>query len=204
MAFNSFHFLIFFPLVAAVYFAIPPRFRRVFLLAASYYFYMCFKAEYVIILGVSTLIDYFLGLRIGSCSTQTGKKRLLLLGFIHNIGLLAALKYLDFFNQSIAALLKPFNILYEIKGLEILVPVGISYYTFKKVSYLIDVYRQTQEPEKNLGAFALYVSFFPEIMAGPIDRAKTLIPQFRKKIGFDYQRVTDGLKLMAWGSLRNW
>ena len=199
MTFNSFHFLVFFPVVAVVYFTLPPRFRRMFLLAASYYFYMCFKAEYAVILGGSTLIDYFLGRRIGSCPTPTGKKRLLLLGFLHNIGLLAALKYLDFFNQSIAALLKPFNILYEVKGLEILVPVGISYYTFKKVSYLIDVYRQKQEPEKNVGTFALYVSFFPEITAGPIDRADTLIPQFCKTTGFDYRRVTDGLKLMTWG-----
>ncbi len=199
MVFNSFQFLIFFPVVVAVYFSLPFRFRQLFLLVAGYYFYMCFKPEYVIILAASTLIDYFLGLRIGACPTHTGKKRLLVLGLIHNIGLLAALKYLDFFSQSIATLLKPLNILFEAKGLELLVPVGISYYTFKKISYLIDVYRETREPEKQLSLFALYVSFFPEIMAGPIDRAGTLIPQFRKETRFDYQRVTDGLKLMAWG-----
>ncbi len=148
MVFNSFQFLIFFPVVVAVYFSLPFRFRQLFLLVAGYYFYMCFKPEYVIILAASTLIDYFLGLRIGACPTHTGKKRLLVLGLIHNIGLLAALKYLDFFSQSIATLLKPLNILFEAKGLELLVPVGISYYTFKKISYLIDVYRETREPEK--------------------------------------------------------
>lgn len=199
MVFNSFQFLIFFPVVVALYFALPFRFRQFFLLAAGYYFYMCFKPEYVIILAVSTVIDYFLGLRIDACPTHTGKKRILVLGLIHNIGLLAALKYLDFFSQAIEALLKPFNILSGLKGFELIVPIGISYYTFKKISYLIDVYRETRKPEKQLPLFALYVSFFPEIMAGPIDRAGALIPQFRKETGFDYQRVTDGLKLMAWG-----
>lgn len=199
MAFHSFQFLVFFPALAVIYFSLPSRFRQLLLLAASYYFYMCFKPEYVIILAVSTLIDYFLALRISACTAPSRKKRLLILGFLHNISLLAALKYLNFFSESIAALLKPFNILSEIKAIELLVPVGISYYTFKKVSYLIDVYRENQEPEKQLGTFALYVSFFPEIMAGPIDRANKLIPQFLKKPGFDYQRVTDGLKLMAWG-----
>lgn len=199
MTFNSFQFLIFFPVVVAIYFALPFRVRQIFLLLAGYYFYMCFKPEYVIILAASTAIDYFLGLRIDACPSHTGKKRLLILGLIHNIGLLTALKYLDFFSQSIAALLKPFNIFSSLKGFELLVPVGISYYTFKKISYLIDVYRETRKAEKQLSIFALYVSFFPEIMAGPIDRAGALIPQFRRETGFDYQRVTDGLKLMAWG-----
>ncbi|MCU0288577.1 MAG: MBOAT family protein, partial [Acidobacteria bacterium] len=199
MAFNSFQYLIFFPVAAVLYFSLSFRFRQFFLLAAGYYFYMCFKPEYVIILAVSTIIDYFLGLRINACPTQAGKKKLLVLGLIHNIGLLAALKYLDFFSQAIVTILKPFNILSGFKGLELIVPVGISYYTFKKISYLIDIYRENQEAEKNLSLFALYVSFFPGIMAGPIDRAGSLIPQFRRVTGFDYQRVKDGLILMAWG-----
>jgi alginate O-acetyltransferase complex protein AlgI len=199
MSFNSFGFFVFFPLAAAVYYVLPFRFRRVFLLAAGYYFYMCFKPEYVVILLASTLIDYYLGLRIQACRDQSGRKRLLILGLFHNIGLLVGLKYLDFFNESLGALLKSVNILYEVKGLEFLVPVGISYYTFKKISYLIDVYRENREAEKNVGTFALYVSFFPEITAGPIDRAGTLIPQFYREIDFNYRKVTEGLKLMAWG-----
>ena len=199
MVFNSFEFFVFFPVVAVVYYTLPSAWRRWFLLAASYYFYMCFKPEYVIILLVSTLIDYFLGIRMGESKSPTGRKRLLILGLVHNLGLLAALKYLDFFNESLAALLNSVNILYNVKGLEFLAPVGISYYTFKKVSYLLDVYRENQAPEKNIGNFALYVAFFPAIVSGPIDRAGKLIPQFLEKHGFDYRRVTDGLKLMAWG-----
>ena len=199
MTFTSFPFLIFFPAAAAIYFTIPMRWRQIFLLAASYYFYMCFKPEYVIILAASTAIDYFLALRIHASTTQARRKRLLIFGLLHNIGLLAVLKYFTFFNKTITDLLNSINILYNIDGLEFLVPVGISYYTFKKLSYLIDVYRENQDPEKRLETFALYVSFFPAIMSGPIDRAHQLVPQFKKKHGFDYRRVTDGLKLMTWG-----
>jgi D-alanyl-lipoteichoic acid acyltransferase DltB (MBOAT superfamily) len=201
MVFHSYQFFIFFPLLAVFYMSLPFSLRRLFLLAAGYYFYFCFKPEYVILLAASTLLDYYLGLRIGrSREKPGGRPRLLLVaGLIHNIGLLVAFKYLNFFNETIAALLKPFNILYSIKGIEILLPVGISYFTFKKVSYLIDVYRENLAPEKRLTGFALYVSFFPEIMAGPIDRAGKLIPQFYKDVRFDYRQVTDGLKLMVWG-----
>lgn len=199
MTFQSFKFLVFFPIVVAVYFAIPFRYRRVFLLIVSYYFYMCFKPEYVVILLASTLIDYYLGLQISKCQEQIKRKKLLVLGIIHNIGLLACLKYLNFFNESLQFILNQFNIFYESAAFEILLPVGISYYVLKKLSYLIDVYREPRDVEKKIITFALYVSFFPEIMAGPIDRAKKLIPQFYKKNEFDYKRVTDGLKLMAWG-----
>jgi alginate O-acetyltransferase complex protein AlgI len=199
MAFNSFQFLVFFPAAAAIYYALPLRGQRVFLLVASYYFYMSFKPEYAIILAASTIIDYLLARRISARRHQPARKRLLLAGIVHNIGLLAALKYLNFFNDSMAALLKSLHILYDFKGLEFLVPVGISYYTFKKLSYLIDVYRENQEAEKSVITFALYVSFFPAVMSGPIDRAKSLLPQFCRKHGIDYRQVTDGLKLMAWG-----
>lgn len=199
MVFQSFRFLVFFPIVVAVYFAIPFRYRRVFLFIVSYYFYMCFKPEYVVILLASTLIDYYLGLQISKCQEQPKRKKLLVLGIIHNIGLLACLKYLNFFNESLQIILNQFNIFYESAALEIIIPVGISYYILKKLSYLVDVYREPQDVEKKLITFALYVSFFPEIMAGPIDRAKKLIPQFYKKHEFDYKRVTDGLKLMVWG-----
>lgn len=200
MAFQSFQFLVFFPLVLAVYFGLPQRFRKIFLLAASYFFYMCFKPEYAVILAAATSIDYYLGRRIGASPAPSKTRfRWLVLGLVHNIGMLAALKYLDFFNESIAALLKPVNIIYDVKAIQWAVPVGISYYTFKKISYLIDVYRETLPPEKRIVDFALYVSFFPAVMSGPIDRAGKLIPQFGGNTGFDYQRVTAGLKLIAWG-----
>lgn len=200
MAFHSFQFLVFFPVVLAIYYGLPQRFRKIVLLAAGYYFYMCFKPEYVIILAGTTLIDHYLGRRIGASPMPSKtRRRWLILGLVHNIGMLMALKYLDFINESIAALLKSINILYNAEALKFVVPVGISYYTFKKISYLIDVYRETIAPEKRLVDFALYVSFFPEIMSGPIDRAGKLIPQFSEKAVFDYQRVTDGMKLIAWG-----
>jgi D-alanyl-lipoteichoic acid acyltransferase DltB (MBOAT superfamily) len=186
MAFNSFGFFIFFPLVAVIYFTLPIRYRRLFLLAAGYYFYLCFTPRYLILLIASTFIDYYLGPAIGASTTQAKRKRWLMLGLIHNIGLLASLKYLNF-------------ILPGIKGLELIVPVGLSYYTFKKISYLVDVYRGSQEPVKSAVDFALYVSFFPSIMAGPIDRAHRLVPQIQRVPGFDYQRAADGLKRMAWG-----
>jgi D-alanyl-lipoteichoic acid acyltransferase DltB (MBOAT superfamily) len=203
MSFYSLEFLIFLPLVVVVYMGLSPRFRRLFLLAASYYFYVCFKPEYGVLLAGSTVIDYYLAIWMAKSGETPGgeriRKRILILGLVHNIGLLVGFKYLNFFGETVGALFRSFNILYSFKGLEILLPVGISYYTFKKISYLIEVYRGTHEPEKRLTGFALYVSFFPSVMAGPIDRAHKLIPQFYKSDIFDYQRFTDGLKLMAWG-----
>lgn len=199
MTFTSFKFFVFLPLVIGFYYALPHRFRRAFLLAASIYFLACFKPEYTIVLVISTLIDFFLGLRI-QATTHPGKKKFLFLtGLLLDISTLIAFKYLDFLNEILGTFLHQLNIFYEIKPLEILLPVGISYYTFKKISYLIDVYRGTYPAEKKFYTFALYVSFFPTLMAGPIDRAGKLLPQFHQPISFDYQKVTDGLKLIAWG-----
>lgn len=202
MVFNSFEFFIFFPVVAALYLALPHRFRQGFLLAAGYYFYMCFKPVYVILLAATTTIDYLLALWIGKTQLTSQRKKakaIFILAVLHNILLLVSFKYLSFLNEPITALLKAFHINLNLGSLELLAPIGISYFIFKKLSYLIDVYRETIKPEKNLGTFALYVSFFPEIMSGPIDRAGKLIPQFRNPVRFDYKRITDGLKLMAWG-----
>ncbi|MCP5045649.1 MAG: MBOAT family protein, partial [bacterium] len=192
-----------FPLAVLAYYTLPLRVRRIFLLVAGYYFYMCFKPEYVLLLAGSTVVDFYLAQwvarRRSRGAGRLGARGILVLGLIHNVGLLAGFKYLDFFNETLAALLRPFNILYPVESLGILLPIGISYFTFKKISYLIEVYRETHAPEKRLIGFALYVSFFPEITAGPIDRAHRLLPQFYKDRVFDYRRVTEGLKLMAWG-----
>ncbi len=193
--------MIFFAVVLAAYFSMPFRFRKVFLLLAGYFFYMCFKPENVIILVVSTLLDYYLGRRIGA-SVAGARKRWLILGVVHNIGMLLALKYLVFFSEITTALLKPLPVLSDVNAVAFLAPVGISYYTFKKISYLIDVYRETRQPEKRVCEFALYVSFFPEIMAGPIDRSTTLIPQLDREARFDYQRVKEGLILILMGFLK--
>lgn len=199
MLFNSIEFLIFFPIVVIAFFALPQRFRWIFLLAASYYFYMCWKAEYVILIIVSTLIDYFAGIQMGKTPEKAGRKKYLFLSIIANLGLLFSFKYANFFNDSLRAVLNHFNIFYGFSGFDLLLPVGISFYTFQTLSYSIDVYRGEKEAERHLGKFALYVAFFPQLVAGPIERSTRLLPQFEKQVRFDYERFASGLRLMLWG-----
>jgi len=199
MLFNSIEFLIFFPAVVILYFAIPHRFRWGLLLAASYYFYMSWKPEYLILILVSTLIDYYTGLQMGKATTRAGRTKFLLLSLVTNLGLLFAFKYFNFFNDSARAIFNQLNIFYNVPEFQVLLPVGISFYTFQTLSYAIDVYRGQKEPETHLGIFALYVAFFPQLVAGPIERSTQLLPQFYQPQQFDYRRVSDGLKLMMWG-----
>lgn len=199
MAFNSLEFLVFFALVVALYYASPPRYRWALLLVASYYFYAAWAVEYLIWIAVSTLLGYVLALQIARTSRQGRRKALLALGIASNLGLLFAVKYARFFSDSLGALLGRFNVLYHVPAFQILLPVGISFYTFQTLSYLIDVYRGQKEPERHVGIFALYVSFFPQLVAGPIERAGRLLPQLRTDHRPDPARVSDGLRLMLWG-----
>ncbi|OVE74920.1 membrane-bound O-acyltransferase family protein [archaeon D22] len=199
MLFNSLHFLIFFPIVIGLYFWFPHRFRWIILLISSYYFYMSWKAEYVILIFFSTLVDYLLGLKIYSEKNSKTKSMFLILSLLSNLGLLFAFKYFNFFNESLRVLLNHYSIPFDPFTLKLLLPVGISFYTFQTLSYTIDIYRGKLKPEKHFGIFAVYVSFFPQLVAGPIERAKNLLPQFFEKKYFEYKRVTDGLKLMLWG-----
>jgi len=199
MLFNSIQYLIFFPIVVALYFAIPHRYRWTLLLGASYYFYMAWKPEYVLLIIVSTLIDYFAGLQMGKTTDKSRRRKLLILSLISNLGLLFSFKYFNFFSDSLRAVLNQFNIFYEVPAFQVLLPVGISFYTFQTLSYSIDVYRGDKKPERHLGIFALYVAFFPQLVAGPIERSIRLLPQFYQPHQFNYQRVTNGLKLMLWG-----
>ncbi len=199
MLFNSFDFVLFFPTVVAIYFAIPQKARWGFLLAASYYFYACWKAEYLILIIISTLIDYWAGLQMGKLPAKEKRWPYLLLSLTGNLGILFSFKYFNFFNDSLRVVFQQFNIMYDVPGFDLLLPVGISFYTFQSLSYSIDIYKGEMKPERHLGIFALYVSFFPQLVAGPIERSQRLLPQFRKTHHFDYQRVTDGLKLATWG-----
>lgn len=199
MSFNSLHFLIFFPIVIGLYFSIPHRYRWMLLLIASYYFYMSWKAEYIMLIALSTLVNYSASLWIDASPSQEKRKWILGLTLVFNLGLLFAFKYFNFFSDSLRALLQQFSIPMNPVTLKILLPVGISFYTFQAISYIIDVYRETIKPERHLGIFALYISFFPQLVAGPIERAKNFLPQFFEQHHFDYKRVTDGLKLMMWG-----
>ncbi len=199
MLFNSLQFLSFFISVMVIYFAIPRRFRWVLLLAASYYFYMTTKPGFVIFILLSTFSSYYAGIRMGKAESKSERKKFLLLSLFFNLGLLFLLKYYNFLNDSLELLFSHFHIVYKFPALHVLLPVGISFYTFKSLSYAIDVYRGAKPPERHLGFFALYVAFFPQLLAGPIERATRFLPQLYERFGFDYERVTRGLKLMLWG-----
>jgi alginate O-acetyltransferase complex protein AlgI len=199
LLFNSIHFVYFFPLVVAVYFITPARWRWALLLAASYYFYAAWKPEYLILIAFSTVVDYACALGMGRWSAVRLRRLLLYASIGTNIGMLFAFKYLTFFNKTVGALFAQFNIFYGVPAFDILLPVGISFYTFQSLSYTIDVYRGRTAPERHFGIFALYVSFFPQLVAGPIERSYRLLPQFFEHRGFEPSRVTSGLRLMLWG-----
>ncbi len=199
MLFNSLHFLIFFPSIVFIYFLLPHKYRWVFLLFGSYYFYMSWKPEYIFLILLSTIVDYFVAIYIDKTNDKRKKKKLLVFSLIVNLGLLFSFKYWNFFDESLRSFLDLFTINLQPSTIKWLLPVGISFYTFQTLSYTIDVYRGKIKPEKHFGIFAVYVSFFPQLVAGPIERAKNLLPQFYEKHYFDYVRVTDGLKLMMWG-----
>ena len=199
MLFNSIQFFVFLLVSVVAYFALPLRFRWVYLLAASYYFYMCWKPEYVVLILFSTIVDYCVGLRLGK-ETRTGVRKLLLVcSLVTNLGLLFTFKYLDFFGESVERVLSQFNIFVDIPAYQLLLPVGISFYTFQTLSYTIDVYRGVTPVERHFGIFALYVSFFPQLVAGPIERSNHLLPQLRRVTRVEYLRFTSGLRLILWG-----
>ena len=160
---------------------------------------MSWKAEYLILIIISTVIDYFAAIQMSKQTVLSKRKLYLLLSLFVNLGLLFGFKYFNFFSDSLRTIFDQFNILYNVPTFKVLLPVGISFYTFQTLSYTIDVYRKKREPERHLGIFALYVAFFPQLVAGPIERSTRLLPQLVKKYNFDYDRVTDGLKLMLWG-----
>jgi D-alanyl-lipoteichoic acid acyltransferase DltB (MBOAT superfamily) len=202
MLFNSIEFLIFFPIVVVLYFACPYRYRWALLLAASYYFYAAWKLEYIILIIVSTLINYIAAIQIARLEHQAKRALLLLVSVCSNLAILFAFKYFNFVNDSFRATFNHFNLVYDVPMFQALLPVGISFYTFQTLSYVIDVYRGKLEPERHLGRFALFVAFFPQLVAGPIERGANLLPQFYEKFDFDEARVSSGLRLILWGMFK--
>ena len=184
MSFNSFDFIFFFPAVVCLYFLIPYKFRWALLLVASYYFYMCWKPEYIILIMGSTLIAYYSGIKMGQAENIHKRKPYFMLSIISSLGILFTFKYFNFFSDSLKVLLSYFNIFYNVPAFKLLLPIGISFYTFQTLSYTIDVFYGRKKPEKHFGIFALYVSFFPQLVAGPIERSTSLLPQFFKKHRF--------------------
>ena len=199
MIFNSSTFLLFFFVVVTIYFLLPYRAKWIFLLAASYYFYMSWKPGYALLIAISTIITYFTGIKMGQKPVQKNRLKYLILSIVLNLCLLGTFKYFNFFSLSLHAVLSRFNLLYDAAELKIILPVGISFYTFQALSYSIDVYRGDKKPEHHFGIYALYVSFFPQLVAGPIERSTRLLAQFFRKHEFDYDRVVSGLRLMGWG-----
>jgi alginate O-acetyltransferase complex protein AlgI len=198
MLFNSFHFVAFFIVVTMLFFAMPYRMRWLLLLVSSCYFYMVFLPVYILILGGTIVVDYFAGIWIEQ-SQGSRRKWWLIASLTANIGVLAIFKYYNFLNDNLSAILNSLGYLNHIPNLGMLLPIGLSFHTFQAMSYTIEVYRGHQKAERHFGIYSLYVMFYPQLVAGPIERPQNMLHQFHEQHKFDYRRVLDGLKLMLWG-----
>lgn len=200
MLFNSVHFLLFLPAVLILYYLTSRSKRWILLLLASYYFYASWRIEYLGLILFSTIVDYWCALEMGKREEKVSRRPFLLISLITNLGLLGFFKYYEFANQSLSDLFEIFSLNYKYYRFEdLLLPVGISFYTFQTLSYSIEVYRGQQKPEKHLGIFALYVSFFPQLVAGPIERFASLGEQLKKKVDFSWSNLRTGLQLTLYG-----
>lgn len=199
MLFNSIDFLIFFPIVISFYFFISKKIRYIWLLVASYYFYMGWNPKYAILLGISTVITYFGSIFI---EKHNHKRTILTLCIVLNLMILCFFKYWNFMFENLYAGLNLLGMKTAKRHFDIVLPVGISFYIFQALSYIVDVYRGEIKAEKNILKYALFVSFFPQLVAGPIERSSKLLLQVQKVAEiqlFNYKRITQGLIIMLWG-----
>ncbi|HYC56770.1 MAG TPA: MBOAT family O-acyltransferase [Candidatus Binatia bacterium] len=199
MLFTSLQFLIFLPAAAAVLFALPARWRNLYLLLLSYGFYAAWKPAYVLLLVLATAISYGSAIAIERASSPAARKAWVTASAIGNLGALFVFKYFNLFGQSGEALLRALGVQVQVPELSLLLPVGISFYTFQSLGYTIDVYRGVRPAERDVVRYALFVSFFPQILSGPINRSTHLLPQFLRPSYFDSERIVAGMQLMAWG-----
>lgn len=199
MLFNSVAFAIFLPIVFVAFWICPQRYRWAVLLAASYYFYMSWNVKYVVLIFLTTLISYITALLISKTNNKGKQKLYLTIALSVSLGILFIFKYFNFFSDIVFSVLRFFSFEGEMVVLDVLLPVGISFYTFQTLSYVIDVYRGTVEAESHFGKYATFVSFFPQLVAGPIERTGNLMHQIKKDFSFEYDQASYGLKLMAWG-----
>ena len=202
MLFNSLEFAIFLPIVFILYWFLTHKnlnLQNFLLLSASYFFYAWWDWRFLSLIVFSSTIDYIVGLKLSSTTNESKRKILLLTSIFVNIGFLGFFKYFNFFSESFAQAFTLLGQPFEASRLNIILPVGISFYTFQTLSYSIDVYRRKMKPTKDIIAFFSFVSFFPQLVAGPIERATNLLPQFYKKRNFDYLNAVDGLKQILWG-----
>lgn len=207
MLFNSLEFLIFFPIVVLAYYLLPKKIRYLWLLVSSYYFYMCWNAKYALLLLTSTAITYFSGIMLekikGSelaADKKTKYKKLTVaLSFVSNLGILVFFKYADWGLRLLVKAFMLVNVRLNVPSVDVLLPVGISFYTFQALSYTMDVYRDDIYAEKNFFRYALFVSFFPQLVAGPIERSKNLLRQLAEPKDFNFDKAEEGILLMLWG-----
>ena len=199
MLFNSIEFLLFFVIVYALYLTLPHKWQNRFLLAASYVFYGWWDCRFVSLLLISTVVDYYCGLKIHQSDSPKKRNLLLCVSILCNLGILGSFKYFGFFSSSVVRILALTGLHVNPLALNIILPVGISFYTFQTMSYTIDIYRKNMVPTHSFLDFALFVSFFPQLMAGPIERARRLLPQISTQRMLERVQIKEGLFLVWWG-----
>ena len=206
MLFNSFEYLIFLPIVFLLYWFVfdyalsrckyQLLLQNLFIVVASYIFYGWWDWRFLILIAITTVLSFLSGIGIEKAPTQRGKKAVMIANIVVNLGILGVYKYYDFFATQFAEL---FGIESDFLLLHLILPVGISFYTFQALSYSIDVYRKQIDPTHDIVAFTAFLSFFPQLVAGPIERATSLLPQFQRKRSFDYATAVDGMRQILWG-----
>ena len=200
MIFNSFNFIVLFPLIFLLYYAIPahfPKWRNLFLLVVSYLLYLQWKPVYALILLGITATTYFSALIL---TRSRHPKRVLTFGVLLSLLPLLFFKYFNFINESISDTLALIGLRFRLEGINWAIPIGISFFTFQALGYLFDVYYKRQKPERDFLTYALFISFFPSILSGPINKASLVIPQLKRmRPYFDYSKAVDGLKMLLWG-----
>ncbi|WP_420806055.1 MBOAT family O-acyltransferase, partial [Lacinutrix himadriensis] len=201
MLFNSLDFAVFFPVVFVLYWLVAKNrnYRNILLLVSSYVFYGWWDWRFLLLIAFSSLVDFLIGQKIYNTDSKKKQKQYLLVSLVINLGFLVYFKYTNFFIDTFVDSFRLFGTELEVSTLNIILPVGISFYTFQTLSYTIDIYRKQLEPTKDWLAFFSFVSFFPQLVAGPIERASHLLPQFYKTYKFNYNQVKSGLLLMAFG-----
>ena len=203
MLFNSAPFVFFFPIVTISYFLCPHAYRWALLLLASCVFYMWFIPQYILILFLLIIIDYAMGILIERARLKGAHaRRYLIVSILATCAVLFFFKYFNFFSTNLSAFAGFLGLHYPPRIINIILPIGLSFHTFQSLSYVIEVYKGRQKAERHLGIYALYVMFYPQLLAGPIERSYNLIPQLRQRHYVEYQRIADGLKPMAWGTFQ--
>ncbi|WP_310557735.1 MBOAT family O-acyltransferase [Flavobacterium sp.] len=202
MLFNSLSFLLFLPIVFAIYWLVNKKslhLQNLLLLLASYFFYACWDWRFLFLLLFSTGLDYFAGIKMAEAKSQGNRTSWFWLSVVINLGFLGVFKYYNFFADSFAEALAGLGFQANFWTLNVILPVGISFYTFHGLSYVIDIYKERIQPERNVVTYSLFVAYFPLLVAGPIERATHLLPQIKKRRFFDYSKAVDGVHQIIWG-----